>query len=67
MSTSCLTKIVSTDINYALILDRMNKGKLKEGDLDKFSKEEVEQMKREVAEKRKYMEELYTIAQTINL
>ena len=60
-------QIVSTDINYALILDRMNKGKLKDGDLDNFTKEEVEKMKAEVAEKRAYMEELYNIAQTINL
>ncbi len=60
-------EIVSTDINYALILDRMNKGKLKDDDLDNFSEEEIEKMKREVAEKRKYMEELYSIAQTINL
>lgn len=60
-------QIVSTDINYALILDRMNKGKLKDGDLDNFTAEEVERMKSEVAEKRAYMEELYNIAQTINL
>ena len=60
-------KIVSTDINYALILDRMYKGKLKDGDLDRFSESELEQMKREVEEKKAYLLELFTVQYKINL
>ncbi len=60
-------KIVSTDINYALILDRMYKGKLKDGDLDAFSDSEIEQMKREIEEKKAYLLELFTVENKINL
>ena len=60
-------KIVSTDINYALILDRMYKGKLKDGDLEKFSEEEIAQMKSELEEKRAAMARLYEISGKINL
>ena len=60
-------RIVSTDINYALILDRMYKGKLKDGDLDRFSESELEQMKREVEEKKAYLLELFTVQYKINL
>ena len=59
--------IVSTDINYALILDRMYKGKLKDGDLDNFSESEIEQMKREIEEKKAYLLELFTVQYKINL
>ena len=37
-------EITAIDINYALILDRMYKNKLKEGDLDRFTKEQVAEM-----------------------
>ena len=60
-------KIVSTDINYALILDRMYKGKLKDGDLDGFSESELEQMKHEIEEKKAYLLELFTVQYKINL
>ena len=60
-------KIVSTDINYALILDRMYKGKLKDGDLDAFTEEEINSMKETVAKKREAMLELYSIESKINL
>ena len=59
--------IVSRDINYALILDRMYKGKLKDGDLDAFSKEDIEKMKSDIARKRKRMQLLKEISDTINL
>ena len=36
---------VPMDINFALMTDRMYKGKLKDGDLDRFSVEEVYEMK----------------------
>ena len=60
-------KIVAVDINYALILDRMYKDKLKPGDLDRFTEKEVEKMKKEVREKRQNMARLYGISKTINL
>ena len=60
-------KIVVKDINYALILDRMYKGTLKEGDLDSFSKEELDRMKAEIEEKKAYLLDLYTVAGKINL
>ncbi len=60
-------KIVSTDINYALILDRMYKDKLKEGDLDNFLESEIEQMKREIEDKKASLLELFTVQYKINL
>lgn len=60
-------EIVSRDIRYALILDRMYKGKLEKGDLDSFSEEKILQMEREVAEKREKIARLYKIGKTINL
>ena len=38
-------KVVPVDINYALILDRMYKRKLKDGDLDAFTTAQVDEMK----------------------
>lgn len=61
-----LGKIVAVDINYALILDRMYKGKLKDGDLDAFTAEQVAKMELEVRERRANMARLYGIAKTIN-
>ena len=60
-------QIVSRDINYALILDRMYKGKLKDGDLDSFSESEIEQMKAEIEEKKAALLELFTVQYKINL
>ena len=60
-------QIVSRDINYALILDRMYKGKLKDGDLDSFSESEIEQMKSEIEEKKAALLELFTVQYKINL
>ena len=34
-------EIVAIDINFALITDRMYKGKLRDGDLDKFTAEQI--------------------------
>ncbi len=59
--------IISTEINYALILDRMYKGKLKDGDLDAFTPEQIEKMKADIARKKAQMEQLYSICNTINL
>ena len=61
-----LGKIVPTDINYALILDRMYKGKLDDGDLDAFTEEEIEQMRRDIKNKQASLARLYGISKTIN-
>ncbi len=60
-------RIVAVDINYALILDRMYKNKLKDGDLDAFSEEEIARMKQEIKDRQASMARLYGISKTINL
>ncbi len=60
-------KIVSTDINYALILDRMYKGTLKEGDLDNFTPGELEQMKADIERRKAKMLELFSVENKINI
>ena len=59
-------KIVPTDINYALILDRMYKNKLKDGDLDRFTEEDIANMKADIKNKQASLARLYGIAKTIN-
>ncbi len=58
-------RITSEDINYALVLDRMYKGKLKEGDLDKFGTEDIAQMRARCAYKQAKVEKLYKMAYEI--
>ena len=60
-------KIVSNDINYALMLDRMYKGKLKDGDLDAFDAATIEKMRAEVEEKREFMTWRKTVDELVNL
>ena len=60
-------EIVEGDITYALKLDRMYKGKLLEGELDEYSPEVIEGMRRECAERRVAMQKLYDIQMKINL
>ena len=60
-------KIVSTDIQYALVLDRMYKDKLKEGDLDGFTEEQIHKMQKAIAEKKAYLLDLFTVENKINL
>lgn len=45
-------EIVATDISFALIVDHMYKGKLKNGDLDRFTVEDVAKMEAICTEKR---------------
>ena len=45
-------KLVDTDISFALIVDRMYKGKLQDGDLDTFSPEQIKEMEALCAEKK---------------
>ncbi|MBR7100829.1 MAG: 6-phosphofructokinase [Clostridia bacterium] len=58
-------KIISTDIKYALIVDRMYKGKLKDGDLDAFTPEQIEDMKALCEERKAYFIDMCDIANTI--
>ena len=58
-------KYVPMDIVFALTTDRMYKNKLKDGDLDKYSKEDIDVMKAICDKRRKEIEELYKIANDI--
>ena len=60
-------EIVATDINYALVLDRMYKGKLKDGDLAPFTEEQVAEMRAFCEEKRVSLNSLYKTANDLNL
>ncbi len=54
--------IVPVDINFALIADRMYKNKLKPGDLDKFSPEEIQKMETLCEKRRAEIARLYHVA-----
>ena len=57
--------ITSLDIVFALTTDRMYKNKLKEGDLDKFSAEEIKAMEAICEKRRKEISTLYKMAHEI--
>lgn len=58
-------KLQPVEINFALILDRMYKNKLKDGDLDAFSPEQLAQM-RAICEKRtEEIKRLYQISHEV--
>ncbi len=50
------------DIHFALIADRMYKNKLKDGDLDGFTPEQLEGMKQLCEKRREEIENLYKVA-----
>ena len=58
-------KIGAIDINYALVLDRMYKGILQDGDLDGYSVEQIEEMKVICANRRAKIERLYNLSYEI--
>lgn len=60
-------EIEAVDIHYALILDQMYKNELKPGDLDAFSPEDLEKMKKEIAKKKEDIAFLNGVATKINL
>lgn len=60
-------EIEPIDIAWALIVDRMYKNKLKEGDLDRFSAEEIEAMKALCAKRRAKIEHLYKVAEDVSI
>ncbi len=53
-------KITYRDINWALIADRMYKNKLQDGDLDAFTKEQVEEMRALAAKRHADIERIYS-------
>ncbi len=59
------SKLVATDIAWALVVDRMYKGKLKDGDLEKFSAEQIEAMKVRCAQKKAVLEDMMDVANTL--
>lgn len=58
-------EITDLDIMFALTTDRMYKNKLKEGDLDKFSAEELDAMKKICDKRTEEIQTLYTMAYEI--
>ena len=59
-------EIIPMEIGYALILDRMYKGKLKDGDLDKYTADQVADMEKFCANKRADFLEMYNVADEIS-
>ena len=53
------------DIAFALITDRMYKNKLRDGDLERFTSEQIDAMKARCAEKRAVLEDLMDVAMTL--
>ena len=58
-------EIKPIDINFALIVDRMYKNKLEEGDLDDFSEKQLAEMKAICTKRAADIEHLYSIAKVI--
>ncbi len=58
-------RITSVDINYALMLDRMYKGKLEDGDLRRFSPDAIAEMKSLCAYRQAKLERLYRMSYDI--
>lgn len=59
--------LIATDIQYALILDRMYKKKLKPGDLDPFTPEQIAEMEARCARTAADVADLYDISKTLSL
>ena len=59
--------ICSVGIAYSYTIDRLYKNKLKEGELDAFTPEEIERMNAELDEKRAELLALYTTENKINI
>ena len=57
--------ITNLDILFALTVDRMYKNKLKDGDLDKFTAEELEAMRKICAKRTEEIADLYSMADEI--
>ena len=59
-------RICTTEINYALILDRMYKNKLKDGDLDSFTPEQISKMRKFCENKAAEFKKLYDTSYIIS-
>ena len=57
--------IVPVEINYSLILDRMYKNKLKDGDLDAFTAAQIEEMRAICRMRKARMEQMYTLSKEV--
>ena len=55
-------EICAVDIAFALVADRMYKNKLKEGDLDRFTPAQIEQMKVLIEKRKREIDRLYQVA-----
>lgn len=58
-------EIKPVEINYALILDRMYKGKLKDGDLDLFTASQIEEMRLACQRRSFNIKRLYNLSRDI--
>ncbi len=58
-------KVVPVDINWALISDRMYKNKLKPGDLDSFTPEQLAQMRALCEKRTEEIQTLYSVARSV--
>ena len=59
-------EIVSVNIAYSQVLDRLYKGTLKEGMLEKFSAEQIAEMEKFIAEKKETFRKTYAMFETIS-
>ncbi|MBR3639440.1 MAG: hypothetical protein IKN50_02415, partial [Clostridia bacterium] len=59
-------EIVTVEIAYSQVLDRMYKGTLKDGMLDRFSPEQIEEMRRLIEEKKQYFKDTYAMMERIS-
>ena len=59
------SRISAVDINFALALDRMYKGKLKDGDLEGFTSYQIAQMKARCEFRRAKIARLYQMSYDI--
>ena len=60
-------KVVATDINFVRKTDRMYKNKLKPGDLDGFSEQELADMKALVEKRQEECRRLAALAEAVSL
>ena len=59
------SELVPVDINYSFAIDRMYKNKLKDGDLDAYTEEQIAEMRDFCARKSAHIKELYTLVEEL--